>query len=266
MGTTDQAGTEQSIALIVEDNHVNRLVAVQMLKRAGVVADEAASGEEALTMLATRRYDVVLMDVQMPGIDGMEATRALRSGDAGEINRWVPVVAMTAYSSSDDEAACYAAGMSSYLSKPLSLQAFVETVQSAVAAGHSESATDSGAHVSVEENLESDGEYDRTIAIRAAGGDVSAAIRLAQAFVESIEAELPRLRNEVAGGDLQSAAIVSRALWTSAAQAGAIRLRRLLRKTETAATGGDRTIAREAAAGLPAALAVFRTVIGSDNE
>ena len=116
--------------LIVEDNAINRMVAMQMLKRAGVEGREAESGPGALEALRAERFDLVLMDVQMPGMDGLETTRAIRSGLAGEENRNVPVIAMTAYSGSEDEDACYAAGMNRYLSKPLSLQGFVDAVHS----------------------------------------------------------------------------------------------------------------------------------------
>ena len=120
----------KSRALVVEDNDVNRMVARQMLKRANVVADEARGGQEAIDLFAAGSYDVILMDVQMPGMDGLETTRAIReSGGAGEA---VPIIAMTAYSSEEDEEACYAAGMDAYLSKPLNMQHFVDTVLAAI--------------------------------------------------------------------------------------------------------------------------------------
>lgn len=249
----------EPVALIVEDNDVNRLVAVQMLKRAGVVADQAASGEEALTMLQGRRYDVVLMDIQMPGMDGIDATRSLRAGDAGEANRWVPVVAMTAYASSDDVAACYEAGMSYYLSKPLSLQGFVDTVQTALAAPRTEPSQADN------DSSENRGEYDKAVALRAAGGDEAATARLAQVLIETLEAELPGLQQKIENGDLAGVATVARALWTSAAQAGATRLRRLLRKIEASATDSDRAQTQDRAAELPAALSSFRTEVASHH-
>lgn len=123
---------EQPIVLVVEDNHVNRMVARQMLKRGGIVTKEADGGRRALEVLREHRFDLVLMDVQMPGMDGFEATRAIRNGEAGEENRDVPIVAITAYASSDDEQACYAAGMNAYLSKPLNMQRFLDTVKDTI--------------------------------------------------------------------------------------------------------------------------------------
>lgn len=107
-------------ALVVEDNRINQQVAVGLLKRLGVTARTADDGQAALAMLADTRYDVVFMDVQMPGLDGLEATRRLRNGQAGELNRTVPVIAMTGNVTRQDRQACTDAGMNDYVAKPIS--------------------------------------------------------------------------------------------------------------------------------------------------
>ena len=119
---------KRPVALVVEDNQVNRLVARQMLKRGNIETEEADGGRTALTILKEKLFDLVLMDVQMPGMDGLETARAIRNGEAGERNKGIPIVAMTAYASAEDEEACYAAGMDAYLSKPLNMQRFLDTV------------------------------------------------------------------------------------------------------------------------------------------
>jgi CheY-like chemotaxis protein len=101
----------------VDDNPMNLQVAAAMLERLGLAVDSAASGEEALVRLAERRYDVVLMDEQMPGMDGREATRRLRERE-GAAQR-TPVLALTANADAGAEQRCLDAGMDAYLAKPV---------------------------------------------------------------------------------------------------------------------------------------------------
>jgi CheY-like chemotaxis protein len=129
--TADLSETNRPVrVLVVEDNRVNRLVVCQMLKHANASGTEAEDGASAIDLLATGSFDLVLMDVDMPRMDGLEATRAIRSGAAGETCRNIPIVAMTGFTSSEEEQACYDAGMSAHLKKPLSLSRFVEVVRS----------------------------------------------------------------------------------------------------------------------------------------
>ncbi len=119
---SDAAGT--ATVLVVDDNAMNRQVAVAMLSRFGVRSDAAGSGEEALKRLSSRRYDVVLMDEQMPGMDGLETTRRLRQREAG--SERTPVVALTANDDAGARHRCLEAGMDAFLTKPVrrkSLQA-----------------------------------------------------------------------------------------------------------------------------------------------
>jgi two-component system, sensor histidine kinase and response regulator len=101
--------------LLAEDNPVNQEVACELLKRAGLVVETAADGEAALARLGAARFDAVLMDVQMPRLDGLAATRALRRrfGDT------LPVIAMTAHAFGEDRAACLEAGMNDHVAKPV---------------------------------------------------------------------------------------------------------------------------------------------------
>jgi signal transduction histidine kinase/DNA-binding response OmpR family regulator len=106
--------------LVVEDNPVNQQVALGMLKALGHRCDVAPGGEEALAAVRAQRYDAVLMDCQMPGMDGFSATREIRKMEAqGELApRRLPIIAVTAYALEGDRQRCLDAGMDSYLSKP----------------------------------------------------------------------------------------------------------------------------------------------------
>jgi CheY-like chemotaxis protein len=102
--------------LLVEDNDLNQEVAMELLRDAGLIVDLAEDGQRALDKLATADYDIVLMDMQMPVMDGVKATVALRLNP-----RWqsLPVVAMTANAMQADRQRCLAAGMNDHIAKPI---------------------------------------------------------------------------------------------------------------------------------------------------
>jgi PAS domain S-box-containing protein len=112
--------------LLAEDNAVNQKLALRLLERMGYSADVAGDGRQAIDALATKSYDVVLMDVQMPELDGLEASRQIRS-------RWpdraIRIIAMTANAMAEDRDACLAAGMDDYVSKPIRVEALVAALE-----------------------------------------------------------------------------------------------------------------------------------------
>jgi two-component system sensor histidine kinase/response regulator len=111
-----RAGHEGARILVVEDNPVNQEVALTLLLSAGLQVDIAQDGHEAIEMARAGAYALILMDIQMPGIDGLEATRVLRQ-DAATAR--VPIIAMTANVQPSDCASCLAAGVSDHLPKPV---------------------------------------------------------------------------------------------------------------------------------------------------
>ncbi len=112
----EQKKYEKSI-LLVEDNPVNQKVAVALLTKAGHTIEIAKNGEEALTKLERKDYGLVLMDVQMPVMDGLEAARRIRLREQGK--QHIPIIAMTAHAMQGDRERCVEAGMDDYISKPL---------------------------------------------------------------------------------------------------------------------------------------------------
>jgi two-component system, sensor histidine kinase and response regulator len=129
--TTAAAPLAGRTVLLVDDHPVNRKLGERQLTRLGVHVVLACNGREALEQLKARAFDAVLMDCQMPEMDGFEATRRLRDPLFGALNQNIPVIAMTANVLSGDREQCLAAGMSDYLTKPVALktlQAVLEQV------------------------------------------------------------------------------------------------------------------------------------------
>ena len=118
--------------LLAEDNPVNQLLASRLLEKRGHRVVVAANGREALAALEKESYDLVLMDIQMPEMDGLEATAAIREKEKGSgIHQ--PVIAMTAHAMKGDRERCLAGGMDGYLSKPIRLQELDELLEAYVA-------------------------------------------------------------------------------------------------------------------------------------
>jgi CheY-like chemotaxis protein len=140
---------EGPLVLVVEDDPTNQMIVCAMLHNAGYHTQVAHNGEQALSLLAQQLFDVVLMDWQMPDLDGLEVTRRLRAGVSGGAAARVPIVALTANAFSEDRSACLAAGMNDFLSKPVlrsSLLATLErwtTPRSSDALAHSDALTPS---------------------------------------------------------------------------------------------------------------------------
>jgi PAS domain S-box-containing protein len=113
--------------LVVDDNPVNQLVALRMLEKMGHVVDVADNGVVALARVAGNHYDAVLMDCQMPAMDGFEATREIRCQEGGD--RHTPIIAMTAGAMMGDEGKCLEAGMDAYLSKPITANSLARVME-----------------------------------------------------------------------------------------------------------------------------------------
>ena len=121
-----RANATGPLILVVEDSPVNRVVAIGVLERCGYHAHAVNDGREALEALSSRNYDAVLMDCQMPEVDGYEATRELRRRENGA--RHTPVIAMTAHAMSGDRERCLQAGMDDYITKPVRAQTLTDTL------------------------------------------------------------------------------------------------------------------------------------------
>ena len=124
--------------LLTEDNIVNQRVAVRILEKAGHSVVIAGNGREALHALERQAFDSVLMDVQMPEMDGLEAAALIRQNEKGT-GRHIPIIAMTAHAMTGDQERCLAAGMDAYIAKPIRSRDLVKLVEEQSCVGNSES-------------------------------------------------------------------------------------------------------------------------------
>jgi CheY-like chemotaxis protein len=143
VATRERPGNRTSLGciLVVDDNAVNRKMVTAILEKAGYSTSVAVNGRDAIEKLERGGIDLVLMDVQMPVIDGLEVTRQIR---AREQWAWLPVIAMTAHALEGDQEMCLRAGMNGYISKPVHGSHLLHTVETMLAAG--QEARNSAAH------------------------------------------------------------------------------------------------------------------------
>jgi PAS domain S-box-containing protein len=171
--------------LLAEDNPVNQKVAVKTLERMGHTVLLAANGKMALDAWAREPFDVILMDVQMPEMDGLQATREIRRRESGSGKR-IPIVAMTARAMKGDEEECLAAGMDGYVSKPIKVQELSETIDAIVRK------VKAGQQPAFEEP-QAEGVIDRADLLDRVGGDVELLVDLVNLFMD----DSPNLLSEI---------------------------------------------------------------------
>lgn len=127
--SVDKAIIQKAHVLLVEDNPINQMVAKAMLIKLGCSVDVAVNGQQAIEMLSHSFYDLVFMDMQMPVMDGLEATRILRSKDSSKRNQQIPIVAMTANALADSRKQCQEVGMNDFLTKPVKKSSVLEILE-----------------------------------------------------------------------------------------------------------------------------------------
>jgi signal transduction histidine kinase/CheY-like chemotaxis protein len=132
VGTREHAPSTSLNILLAEDNIVNQRVAMRLLEKRGHRVTVAATGRETLDLAERERFDVILMDIQMPDMDGLEATAAIREREK-QSGDHVPIVALTAHTMKGDRERCLEAGMNAYVNKPFEPAQFLEIVEAAAA-------------------------------------------------------------------------------------------------------------------------------------
>jgi PAS domain S-box-containing protein len=250
--------------LVAEDNAVNQEVAVGMLVRAGHRAVVANNGREALALLEERPFDLVLMDVQMPELDGLETTAMIREREQ-QTGQHMPIVALTAHALKGDLERCLAAGMDAYMAKPLQPRELAAVLQQFGPGGRDTRAT-SGGPAKVAGGLASaEGKpahaVDERLLLERVGGDRRALQQLIRIFLSDYPKLLGRIRDATRDRDaavLRSAAHALKGAVSNfaapAATAAALRVQRI-------GEGGSVTGARSASGVLEAELERVRAAL-----
>ncbi len=237
--------------LLAEDSPLNQKVSLRMLEREGHTAVLAVNGREALAALEKQTFDLVLMDVQMPEMDGFEATRVLRARERGT-GRHVPVVAMTAYALNGDRDRCLAAGMDGYISKPIRQARLQETLSAVLDGLTSEASGPEAAAVGV---------FDQGAALASVDGDENFLRELAACFLEDCPRLLEGIRGAMTGGDATRLARAAHALKGEVAHFGGKEVIDAARQLEELGRAEDLAAAAAACAAVEAQLDCLRRAL-----
>jgi PAS domain S-box-containing protein len=192
-----QASNHKLQILVAEDNNVNQRLAVRLLEREGHTVTIAGSGQEAVDLFEQRAFDLILMDVQMPGLDGLQATARIRAKERVS-GKHVPIVAMTAQDAESDRLRCLESGMDAYVAKPVQVRALFEMIESVGAGGNSMNTEVAGEGPQVEAQLR---QLDESLALSRVGGDVELLKEVIGLFLDDYPQTFEKIKNAVAGSD-----------------------------------------------------------------
>jgi CheY-like chemotaxis protein/HPt (histidine-containing phosphotransfer) domain-containing protein len=235
--------------LLAEDNVTNQQVALGILKKLGLRADAVADGAEAIRALETIPYDLVLMDVQMPEVDGIEATRRIRDPGSAVLNHDIPIIAMTAHAMQGDRERCLTAGMNDYVPKPISPQVLAEALDrwlprdsastpAGRPAGHGAAGPGRSAAAAPAEPAP-DVVFDRAGMLARLMDDEDLARTVAIGFMEDIPKQIDALRMCLGAGNAPDALRVAHSIKGASANVGGEALRAEASEVEAAAAVGD---------------------------
>jgi two-component system sensor histidine kinase/response regulator len=219
--------------LLAEDNAVNQLVAVRLLEKHGHAVTVAENGRKALETFDKEPYDLILMDVQMPEMDGWEATQAIRMKEKATGGH-IPIIAMTAHAMKGDEERCIAAGMDDYLTKPIRTAALLEALDK-IARRQPETADTAHAAPSQPAN----DAIDLAVALERLDGDRDLFEELVQVFRNECPNVIEEMRQAIGQGDAKTLERSAHGLKGSSAQLGGLAVSQIAMQIEKMARSGN---------------------------
>lgn len=221
--------------LVVEDNPLNRELAGSFLTKQGHTVQEAANGRDALQALKNDIFDIVLMDIQMPQLDGVATTQAIRKTENLLTPASVPVIALTAHAFKEDRQRFFDAGMDGYVAKPIDLALLLQEMQRVLERRPAENAPRNT--LTQSDNLEEEHLGGREKALELLQGNMELLKRLDKHFLRDAPKEIENLRAAFEDWDLPLMASLAHNLKGTSATVGASRVSALARKIEAATNG-----------------------------
>ncbi|AFV25023.1 multi-sensor hybrid histidine kinase [Methanolobus psychrophilus R15] len=232
-----QRHTNNVRILLAEDNIVNQKVAQSMLKKLGFRTDTVANGAEALKALEMIPYDLVLMDVQMPEMDGLAATRLIRYSGSAVLNKDVPIIAMTAHAMKGDRERFIESGMDDYISKPVSMEALKRVLDKWLATiqreGHEGTLSHTDKDAPAKPLV-----FDREALFERIMGDEDLARRLIAIFLKDMPKHVYELRKTIEKGEISGVSAYAHKIKGASANLGGMALSDVASRMEKAGNIG----------------------------
>ncbi len=223
------SGVSGLYILLAEDNPVNAKMAMKVLGNMGHHVVHVQNGEQALKRLSLQRFDLILMDVEMPHMDGLETTRRIRRGDAGDRNRHTPIIAMTAHALTEFRDKAKQSGMDEFVTKPVDFNCLREIIEKNIKGSIIVKKT-SGPEVNHSSPNESP--IDRQKALKLIGDDEKLLDELNELFVPHMKEEIGKLKRKLEDNDLKEVARIAHSMKSSAEMIGALPFHRITIQVE----------------------------------
>ena len=246
--------------LLAEDNEINQKVAMGILKNFGYRTDVVSNGKEAVEAMERIPYDIVLMDCQMPQMDGYEATKEIRSSQSKVLNHKVPVIAMTARAMKGDREKCLAAGMDDYIPKPIHPEKFLKVIEKwLVKTNGGMQADDIPCDLEPVNTV-----FDRTGLIDRLLGDKDLANEILDEYMSDVPHKFNTLKKALDNGDARLIQQQAHSLKGASANVGAMALEKTAYRIELAGKAEDLTKAGELIWELTIQFEILKKSLNSD--
>jgi CheY-like chemotaxis protein/HPt (histidine-containing phosphotransfer) domain-containing protein len=251
--------------LLAEDNFTNQEVALGILKKLGLRADAVADGAEAIKSLESIPYNLVLMDMRMPVMDGIEATRHIRDPQSAVLNHAIPILALTANATERDRELCEQAGMNGFVAKPVSPERLFEVLQKWIGGGNNCNPANKEKPAALADSLSAPVVFNRSSVLKSVMGDEGLGAKVIQAFLDDVPRQLRGLKAFLETQDAAGAGRQAHSIKGAAANVGGERLRQVALEAEKAADSGDWSAANERMAEMEAQFSRLREAMEQDQ-